>query len=313
MSKGEGSLEDLEPDGSTKSNLWSDTPFMSFTTLSRIVRGGVMLLQSQAVSHDRTVPTDWPTDCRKCRISCEKMLSVRNYMQVKEIHIKIVKQKSQNRLVLHLIDSAHIKMWQTNCIVGRQGILGISSLAVIYDEQSFWPSILFFIHVPVLKETPSRGFCKFFSGVILILQFTCRNVLSLHKLNNNQCCRVWNLCGQYESFLNDCQPFCQCQCVCLTNPNAQKSYKNQNTAHVVLRNRLTLSITTERLTLYLSKQLPWCATGDLGLACGRSLSSSTFPSFLLWGIVFFFFHTFTTTPVKVLGLNNRPKGTRKAS
>ena len=58
--KGEGSLEDLEPDGSTKSNLWSDAPFMSFTTLSRIVRGGVMLLHSRAVSHDRTVPTDRP-------------------------------------------------------------------------------------------------------------------------------------------------------------------------------------------------------------------------------------------------------------
>ena len=58
VSKGEGSLEDLEPDGSTKSNLWSDAPFMSFTTSSRIVRGGVMLLQSRAVSHDRTVPTD---------------------------------------------------------------------------------------------------------------------------------------------------------------------------------------------------------------------------------------------------------------
>ena len=58
----EGSLEDLEPDGSTKSNLWSDAPFMSFTTLSRIVRGGVMLLQSRAVSHDRIVPTDRPTN-----------------------------------------------------------------------------------------------------------------------------------------------------------------------------------------------------------------------------------------------------------
>ena len=62
VSKEEGSLEDLEPDGLTKSNLWSDAPFMSFTTLSRIVRGGVMrgvmLLQSRAVSHDRTVPTD---------------------------------------------------------------------------------------------------------------------------------------------------------------------------------------------------------------------------------------------------------------
>ena len=58
VSKGEGSLEDLEQDGSTKSNLWSDAPFMSFTTLSRIVRDGVMLLQSRAVSHDRTVPTD---------------------------------------------------------------------------------------------------------------------------------------------------------------------------------------------------------------------------------------------------------------
>ena len=57
VSKGEGSLEDLEPDGSTKSNLWSDAPFMSFTTLSRIVRGGVMLLQSRAVSHGRIVPT----------------------------------------------------------------------------------------------------------------------------------------------------------------------------------------------------------------------------------------------------------------
>ena len=61
VSKGEGSLEDLEPDGSTKSNLWSDAPFMSFTTLSRIVRGGVMLLQSRAVRHDRTVPTDRPS------------------------------------------------------------------------------------------------------------------------------------------------------------------------------------------------------------------------------------------------------------
>ena len=58
VSKGEGSLEDLEPDGSTKSNLWSDAPFMSFTTLSSMVRGGVMLLQSRTVSHDRTVPTD---------------------------------------------------------------------------------------------------------------------------------------------------------------------------------------------------------------------------------------------------------------
>ena len=58
MSKGEGSLEDVEPDRSTKSNLWSDAPFMSLTTLSRIVRGGVMLLQSRAVSHDRIVPTD---------------------------------------------------------------------------------------------------------------------------------------------------------------------------------------------------------------------------------------------------------------
>ena len=58
VSKGEGSLKDLEPDGSTKSNLWLDAPFMSFTTLSRIVRGGVMLLQSGAVSHDMTIPTD---------------------------------------------------------------------------------------------------------------------------------------------------------------------------------------------------------------------------------------------------------------
>ena len=38
-----------------------------------------------------------------------------------------------------------------------------------------------------------------------------------------------------------------------SNPNAQKSYKSyknylQNTEHVVLRNRPTLSITTERLT-----------------------------------------------------------------
>ena len=63
VSKGEGSLEDLEPDRSTKSNLWSDAPFMSFTTLSRIVRGGVMLLQSRAVSHDRTVPTDRTVSC----------------------------------------------------------------------------------------------------------------------------------------------------------------------------------------------------------------------------------------------------------
>ena len=67
VSKGEGSLEDLEQDGSTKSNLWSDAPFMSFTTLSRIVRGGVMLLQSRAVSHDRTVPTDRPTDRKVLR------------------------------------------------------------------------------------------------------------------------------------------------------------------------------------------------------------------------------------------------------
>ena len=65
VSKGEGSLEDLEPDGLTKSNLCSDAPFMSFTTLSRIVRGGVMLLQSRAVSHDRTVPTNRPS-CILC-------------------------------------------------------------------------------------------------------------------------------------------------------------------------------------------------------------------------------------------------------
>ena len=35
-------------------------PLHEFTTLSRIVRGGVMLLQSRAVSHDRIVPTDRP-------------------------------------------------------------------------------------------------------------------------------------------------------------------------------------------------------------------------------------------------------------
>ena len=89
VSKGEGSLEDLEPDGTTKSNLWSDAPFMSFTTLSRIVRGGVMLLQSRAVSHDRTVPTDRPNgiecmnDCLCPRVQPE---GIKNVHALNPIH-----------------------------------------------------------------------------------------------------------------------------------------------------------------------------------------------------------------------------------
>ena len=86
----------------------------------------------------------------------------------------------------------------------------------------------------------------------------------------------------------------------IDNPNTIKSYKNylQNTQHMVLRSRPTLSIGTERLACLNSP--PWRAAGDPRLARGRSrvrapgpagalraLFSSTLPSFLLWEIVFF--------------------------
>ena len=62
------------------------------------------------------------------------------------------------------------------------------------------------------------------------------------------------------------------------NPNTIKSYKNylQNTQHIVLRNRPTLTIGTERLACLNSP-----GSG------GRALFSSTRPSFLLREIVFF--------------------------
>ena len=96
----------------------------------------------------------------------------------------------------------------------------------------------------------------------------------------------------------------------LFNPNTIKSYKNylQNTLHMVLRNRPTLSIGTERLA-YLNSP-PQRAAGDPRLARGRSrvrapgpagalrsLFFSTLPSFLLR-----FFCTFPANPAKVLGL-----------
>ena len=72
----------------------------------------------------------------------------------------------------------------------------------------------------------------------------------------------------------------------------------QNTQHVVLRNRPTLSIGTERLACL--NNPPWRAAGDPRLARGRSrarapgpagalraLFFSTLPSFLLREIVFF--------------------------
>ena len=59
--------------------------------------------------------------------------------------------------------------------------------------------------------------------------------------------------------------------ITLTPLDLTKSYKNylQNTQHVVLRNRPTLPIGTERLAC-LSKQPPWRAAGDPRLARGRS-------------------------------------------
>ena len=78
-----------------------------------------------------------------------------------------------------------------------------------------------------------------------------------------------------------------------------KSHKNylQNMQHVVLRNRPTLSIGTEKLACL--NNPPWRAAGDPRLACGRSrvrapgpagalrtLFFSTLTSFLLWEIVF---------------------------
>ena len=53
-------------------------------------------------------------------------------------------------------------------------------------------------------------------------------------------------------------------------PNTTKSYKNylQNRQHVVLHNRPTLSIGTERLACL--NNPPWCAAGHPRLARGRS-------------------------------------------
>ena len=101
------------------------------------------------------------------------------------------------------------------------------------------------------------------------------------------------------------------------NPNTIKSYKNylQNTQHMVLRNRPTLIIGTERLACLNSPT--WHAAGDPRLAHGRSrvrapgpagalrvLFFSTLPSFLLPEISFF--RTFPTNPAKVLGLMISP-------
>ena len=56
---------------------------------------------------------------------------------------------------------------------------------------------------------------------------------------------------------------------------------------------------------YLSKQLPWCAAGDTRLARSRSRIQALAPVGMLLHPPFlppFFFCTFPTTPLKVLGL-----------
>ena len=98
------------------------------------------------------------------------------------------------------------------------------------------------------------------------------------------------------------------------NPNSSRSYKNylQNTQHVVLRNRPTLSIGTERLACLNNPhgvQLGTLAQHVAGpgfeprtrrARCARFFFS-TLPSFLLREIVLF--RTFPTQPTVRLGLN----------
>ena len=97
--------------------------------------------------------------------------------------------------------------------------------------------------------------------------------------------------------------------------NLTKSYKNylQNTQHMVLCNRPTLSIGTERLAC-LNSPPPRRAAGDPRLARGRSqvrapgpagalcaLFLSTLPSFLLREIVFFAPSPPTPQSVRAIG------------
>ena len=71
--------------------------------------------------------------------------------------------------------------------------------------------------------------------------------------------------------------------------------------HMVLRNRPTLSIGTERLACLNSP--PGVQLGTLAYAAGPGFS--TLPSFLLPEIAFF--RTFPTNPTKVLGLNQNAR------
>ena len=71
------------------------------------------------------------------------------------------------------------------------------------------------------------------------------------------------------------------------NPNTIKSYKNclQNTQHMVLRNRPTISVGTERLAC-LNSPPPWRAAGDPLLARGRSRVQSPAPTGALRALFF---------------------------
>ena len=71
------------------------------------------------------------------------------------------------------------------------------------------------------------------------------------------------------------------------NPNTIKSYKNylQNMQHMVLRNRPTISIGTERLAC-LIKQPPWHAAPDPRLARGRSRVRAPGPAGALCALFF---------------------------
>ena len=98
-------------------------------------------------------------------------------------------------------------------------------------------------------------------------------------------------------------------------------YKNQlqNTPHVVLHNRPTLSIAMERLTCL--NILPWGAAGDPRLTCGRSRVRALAPPGVLRMLFSppslpssfgrHFFNTFPTTPVTVLGLRSH-KGHKRS-